>query len=279
MSSDRVRIGVVAPGSRCEPDLPGIIQAQAASLYGERVEVVFHPHCFEISGHFAGDDRARAEAFLSVANDERFDALWWGRGGYGACRIAEAVAAGLRPEAAGKAYMGYSDAGSLLAVLYGKGFGQVFHGPVANDVRREGGEAATERALSWLVDREPAALEPSVAPGGAPTAAFNLMILSELIGTPWQPNLTGHVLMVEEVGEYMYRIDRDFCHILANPQMRKIAGLRLGRCSGIPQNDPDFGLTEEEVARHWCERSGVAWLGRADIGHDVGNRVVPFGRL
>lgn len=271
MSSDRVRIGVVAPGSRCEPDLPGLIQAVA----GDRAEVVFHPHCFETSGHFAGDDARRAAAFLEIANDPGFDALWWGRGGYGACRIAEYVMSGLTPAAREKAYLGYSDAGSILGPLYGAGFGQVFHGPVANDIRREGGEAAVARALDWLTRRDTWALEPSV--GGAPTAAFNLMILSELIGTPWQPDLTGHVLMVEEVGEHMYRIDRDLCHVTSNPAMRRVAGLRLGRCSDIPENDPDFVLNEEEVARYWCERSGIPWLGRADIGHDVDNKIVPFG--
>ena len=41
----------------------------------------------------------------------------------------------------------------------------------------------------------------------------------------------------------------------------------------------DFGLSEEEVIRYWCERSGVPYLGRADIGHDADNKVVPFGPL
>ena len=59
--------------------------------------------------------------------------------------------------------------------------------------------------------------------------------------------------------------------------VRRAAGLMLGRCSLIPENDPDFGRSEEEVARHWCERSGIPYLGRADIGHDVDNKVVPFG--
>jgi len=58
-----------------------------------------------------------------------------------------------------------------------------------------------------------------------------------------------------------------------------IKGIRLGRCSLIPPNEIDFGMNEEEVARFWCERSGIPWLGRADIGHDIANKVVPFGRV
>jgi muramoyltetrapeptide carboxypeptidase len=75
----------------------------------------------------------------------------------------------------------------------------------------------------------------------------------------------------------MYRIDRSFFHVTGNASVRRVAGIRLGRCSLIPPNDPDFGLNEDEVARFWCERTGIRWLGRADIGHDADNKIVPFG--
>jgi muramoyltetrapeptide carboxypeptidase len=120
-------------------------------------------------------------------------------------------------------------------------------------------------------------LEPAVRRSNK-TAAFNMTILSHLLGTPLQPDLDGHVLMLEEVSEAMYRIDRSLFHITGNPGIRRVTGIMLGRCSDITPNDPDFGMNEEEVARHWCRQSGIPWLGRADIGHDVGNKVVPFGR-
>ena len=176
-----------------------------------------------------------------------------------------------------KTWLGYSDAGALLAAFYGRGFAHLAHGPIPQDFLREGGEAAVTRALRWLVARDPGALEPSLAADPRPAAAFNLTILCSMLGTPWQPDLTGHVLMLEEVGEYMYRIDRSLFQLTSNPEIRRIAGLRLGRCSAIPDNDPDFAQTKDEVARYWCARSGIPWLGRADIGHDAGNMVVPFG--
>lgn len=278
MERTGTRIGVVASGCTLAAETAEKVQALSRSLYPENPPVIdFHPQCFLVSGHFAGDDDARAAAFVEVANDPAYDALWIARGGYGACRIIEQILPRLTDTARAKAYMGYSDAGTLLAGLYAHGIGQVAHGPMPNDIVREGGAAAVTRALAWLVDRDPAALEPHVL-GDAPVAAFNITILSQLIGTPWQPDLSGHVLMLEEVSEYMYRIDRSLCHILSNPVMRRLAGIRLGRCSLIPPNDPDFGMDEEEVTRHWGARTGVPYLGRADIGHDVGNKVVPFGR-
>jgi muramoyltetrapeptide carboxypeptidase len=131
--------------------------------------------------------------------------------------------------------------------------------------------------LRFLVEGARDALEPSI--GRAPSAAFNIVILSHLIGTPWMPDLSGHVLMLEEVAEAMYRIDRDLAQITANPAIRQVAGIRLGRCSAIPPNDPEFGMAEEEVAKYWCKHAGIAYLGRADIGHDAGNKVVPFGNF
>ncbi len=268
-----MRIGVVAPSTPIERAVADRVTALVAEA---GAEVHFHPQCFLVHKHFAGEDQVRAEAFVEVANDPGFDALWLARGGYGSCRIAEDVLARLEPAARDKAYLGYSDAGYLLAGLYRAGFDQVAHGPMPQDVKRDGGEAAVLRALAWLVDRSADALEPSVV-GGARHAAFNITVFSQLLGTPLQPDLEGHVLMLEEVSEHTYRTDRSMFHISSNPAVRRVAGIRLGRCSLVPENDPDFGETEEEVVRHWCERSGIPWLGVADIGHDADNKVVPFG--
>jgi len=271
------RIAVVAPASRVSPEVPDQVAAIAAALYPQgRVEIIFHPQCFATSGHFAGDDAMRADAFVEVANDPAFDAVWCGRGGYGACRMAELALPRLGEAARAKAYLGYSDAGALLGALYGAGFQAAAHGPVAQDVLREGGEAAIRRALAWLVERDPATLEPGLTPG-QPAAAFNIAVLSSTLGTPLAPDLAGHVLLLEEVSEHLYRIDRYLFHITSQSMIRRAAGIRLGRVSDIIANDPPFGLGEEAVVRFWCERAGIPYLGRADIGHDADNKIVPFG--
>jgi muramoyltetrapeptide carboxypeptidase len=81
------------------------------------------------------------------------------------------------------------------------------------------------------------------------------------------------------VAEHSYATDRALFHITNNAVAKGIAGIRLGRCTEVPDNDPDFGETGEEVVRFWCARAGIPYLGAADIGHDSGNRVVPFGAL
>ncbi|HSG55753.1 MAG TPA: hypothetical protein VLA45_09865, partial [Paracoccaceae bacterium] len=84
-----------------------------------------------------------------------------------------------------------------------------------------------------------------------------------------------HVVLVEEVAEHLYAVDRLFFHVTQH--LRGVAGIRLGRVSDIPENDRPFGLSEEDIARYWCAKAGIAYLGRADIGHDAANRIVPFG--
>jgi len=259
------------------PEVAERVQTLARSLYPSRTpEIIFHPQCFASHGHFAGDDDTRARAFLEVANDESCDAVWFARGGYGSCRMVEAVMCRLTEPSRRKAYVGYSDAGVLLAALYRAGFEAVAHGPVAQDILRAGGNAAVERALAWMVDRSPESLEPTVS-RVKKTAAFNMTVLSHILGTPLQPDLDGHVLMLEEVGEAMYRIDRSLFHVASNAGIRRVSGVMLGRYSGITPNEPDFGMNDEEIARYWCQRSGIPWLGRADIGHDIDNKIVPFG--
>lgn len=278
MSKAKCRIGVVAPASRMSAEVAERVRAVAGSLYPDRTpEIFFHPQCFASHGHFAGDDETRAQAFLDIANDESYDAVWFARGGYGSCRVAEAVISGLRESSRRKTYLGYSDGGTLLAALYRAGYEAVAHGPVAQDILRDAGDVAIGRALAWMVDRAPETLEPTVRSANK-TAAFNMTILSQLLGTPMQPDLDGHVLMLEEVGEPMYRIDRSLFHITSNAAIRRVTGIMLGRCNDITPNDPDFAMNEEEVASYWCRRSGIPWLGRADIGHDANNKIVPFGR-
>lgn len=268
-------IGIVAPGSRLDPVIAEQVRLLAGSIENGP-HLLFHPQCFLSEGHFAGDDEARERAFLDVANDPHFDAVWFARGGYGSCRIAGRVLADLNNYAREKLYLGYSDMGFLLAGLYRNGF-NVAHGPMPGDLVRSGGEAAILRALAFLNSGDPAGLEPSLA-DWRPAVAFNMTVLSNLLGTALEPDLTDHILMLEEVAEPLYAIDRLLFHLTANPSLQRVAGIRLGRAGDVPDNDPVFAETEEEIVRRWCAGAAIPYLGRADIGHDSANKIVPFGR-
>ena len=267
-----MKIAVVAPSCTLKPEAADAVLAIAASR-GD-AELVVHPQCFFSDGHFAGPDAARLEALREVMADPRYDAVWFARGGYGSNRIAEAAVAQLPPAAREKTYLGYSDAGFLLAAFHKAGL-EVAHGPLVQDILRQGGEAAIHRALDWLVRRDPAALEPGLRPGQR-AMAFNLTVLSSLLGTSIEPHFGGVELLIEDIAEHEYRIDRAMFHVTGSPEIRRAAGIRIGRMSDIPDNDPVFGSDAESIVRDWCDRSGIPFWGHADIGHDAANRIVPF---
>jgi len=265
-----MRIAVVAPSCRLSEEAAAAVQAIVAGR-GD-CELAIHSQCFLSDGHFAGPDAARLAALREVMADEGVDAVWFARGGYGSNRIAEAALADLPPPAYGKTYLGYSDAGFLHAGFHRAGL-EVAWGPMPQDVVRPGGEAAINRALDWLVRRDPAALEPAL---DGPAMAFNLTVLSNLLGTPLEPDFSGVELLIEDIGEHLYRIDRSMFHITATQAIRKVRQIRLGRVADILPNDPSFNGDETSIVEQWCHRSGIRFGGRADIGHDARNRVVPF---
>jgi muramoyltetrapeptide carboxypeptidase len=266
-----MRIAVVAPSCSLKPEAAERVQAIVAKR-GE-CELFIHPQCFLTDGHFAGPDKARLAALREVMADESVDAVWFARGGYGSNRIAEAAIADLPDAARNKHYLGYSDAGFLLAGFH-KACLSVAWGPMPQDVLREDGEGAIHRALDWLQWRDLSTLEPDLQ---APAMAFNLTVLSNLLGTPLEPDFTGVDLAVEEVSEHLYAIDRSMFHLTSSPAIRRAARLRLGRVGDVLPNDVEFGSDEVAIVEDWCARAGIPYGGRADIGHDAANRIVPFG--
>ncbi|PZT90057.1 MAG: LD-carboxypeptidase [Citromicrobium sp.] len=265
-----IKIAICAPGKPLTRERAEAVEKLVAAR-GD-IALHFHEQCFAVAGHFAGDDATRLAGLLDCANDPSFDAVWFAMGGYGSNRIAAQAIAAMNAAARSKSYLGYSDTGFLLAALYRHGIGRVAHGPLAGDIRRAGGDAAILRAVDWLAGDD-AGLEPNL--DGRRSVAFNLTTLAMLAGTDLAPDLAGHVVMVEEVAEHLYAIDRLFYHVTQH--FSGIAGLRLGRVSEVPVNDRAFGTDEVAIAEYWCARGGIPYLGRADIGHDAANKIVPFG--
>ena len=265
-----MKIAIVAPSCPLKPEAAEAVTVIVAAR-GD-CELFVHPQCFLVDGHFAGSDAVRLAALREVMADPAVDAVWFARGGYGSNRIAEAASRDLPDAARAKTYLGYSDAGFLLAGFHKAGL-SVAWGPMPQDVIRDEGEAAVTRAIDWLVRRDPAALEPDLSP---PAMAFNLTVLTMLLGTPLEPDFSGRELLIEEVSEHHYEIDRLMFHLVASENVRRARQIRLGRVSDIPANDPPFGHEEEAIVRDWCGRAGIPFGGRADIGHDALNRVVPF---
>ncbi|WP_367947316.1 LD-carboxypeptidase [Sphingopyxis sp. BSNA05] len=218
-----------------------------------QAELVFAEQCFSEQGHFAGSDTQRTDSFVSLANDPDIDAIWFARGGYGAARIAEAAVQRLNDVAHRKIYLGYSDAGNLLGALYRAGIGQVAHGPMPSDIGRTGGEEAVVRSLDWIVHRLAHTLEPGLV-SGQKYAAFNLMTLAMMTGTKLIPDLHGHILIIEEISEYLYAFDRAMFHLCSNLAGQGLAGIRLGGVDDIPETTGHLAKVRKLLSNDGPER-------------------------
>src|SRR5438270_5795703 len=166
-----MRIAVVAPSCRLTEEAAEALRALVARRAD--CELAIHAQSFLSVGHFAGPDEARLAALREVMVDPAVDAIWFARGGYGSNRIAEAALTDLPAAAKDKLYLGYSDAGFLLAGFHKAGL-EVAWGPMPQDALRgdhglRNGTAAVNRGLDWPVTRDPAALEPAL---DGPAMAF-----------------------------------------------------------------------------------------------------------
>lgn len=274
-----MKIAVMAPANRVDEHALDALPAIAAD-YG--VELVIDPQSWASGGGhtWAGPDQQRADTFLKYANDPSVHALWFARGGYGSNRLFPLIFPHLEATAKTKSYIGYSDMGFLLGALYAKKIGKPIHGPMPIDVTRNDNGASVRRTLGWLVKGDKSGLEPGIVGSGRPAAAFNLSILAAMVGTPWLPNLTDHDLLVEEVSEHLYRVDRMMFTLANSTQLSGIASLRVGSVT-LPKADgqADFGQGPDQIAWNWSKLMKVPYQGRALIGHDANNHVVPFGQI
>ncbi len=225
-------IGIAAPAGVVDPDR---LAAGEASLRAAGFETRRRADLLDQRGYLAGDDARRASELMELVDDPGVDAIVCARGGYGSHRIMARLDPA-RVRAAAKPLVGYSDVTTLLlwqrrcAGLVG------FHGPM---LEREGGvDAAGLAALVDLLtsDAVPsAALEGTAGSGGrsaGPLIGGNLTTLVASLGTPWEIETEGAILVFEEIGEKPYRVDRMLHQLLAAGKLEGLAGIGVGHLIG-----------------------------------------------
>lgn len=221
---------------------------------------------------FAGDDAERALRFLRVWRDPAIDAIWVARGGYGHARLLDHLRAEDLAEGRDKVLIGYSDVTALMLYLYRRGRGRLFHAPMPIDLPRpelaDDIIALFETLNGGQGEGLAQALTP-LRPGRAsgPLLAVNMTLLVNSIGTSWQPDLAGHILVLEDVDEAPYRLDRMFVHLRQAGLLRDLAALVLGEFT-LPTTGAPFARSIAEMALA-AVRCPVA--GGMPVGHGPRN--------
>ncbi|MFI5691678.1 LD-carboxypeptidase [Kribbella sp. NPDC051586] len=268
------RVAVVAPSGRVDG---ARLEIGLEHLRSWGVEVDVMPSV--LAGHerfeyLAADDKARAEDLRNAWLDERYAAVFCARGGYGVQRMLEYVDFD-ELVAVPKWFLGFSDITALHEPLNARGL-VTLHGPMAAAVEQLGNTEGRERLRALLF--EPSRVTDLLAPHGGRTVVGgvaegrllggNLALLASSLGTPTYVPPAG-VVVLEEVDEAGYRVDRMLTQLLRAGWFDAVTGLVIGDFSGV--QDP------VDVVRERLEPLGVPMVEGAAIGHQALNLAVPLG--
>jgi muramoyltetrapeptide carboxypeptidase len=253
-----------------------------AALLAARYRLRYDPGTlFRATGYLAGSDEERVEELHAALRDPEARAVVLARGGYGLLRILPFLDRDLL-RANPKPIVGFSDGTALLAWAAGAGVASV-HGPVVTQLARLPEEDRT--ALFGLLEGPGPGLLLSdleaPIPGRVrgPLVGGNLEVFSRLLGTPYLPELDGAVLVLEDVGERPYRVDRLITHLDLAGVFNAVSAVVVGDFSGC-QEKPDSGQPSPPVEEVLLERLGrlaipVAFGGT--VGHGKRNVALPYG--
>jgi muramoyltetrapeptide carboxypeptidase len=229
-------------------------------------------------GYLAGNDQERSADLRPERPGEAsaFSLLACMRGGWGSARLLEG------PLAMGPNWLlGFSDVTSLLWSQVAQGHGGAIHGPLLTSLAAE--PAWSQQRLQSLLFGQPLADLTGegwcrgLAEG--PLLVGNLTVATHLLGTPHLPDLEGAILILEDVGEAPYRIERMLTHWRLGGALQRLAGIGLGSFNGCddPTRAERSSFSLEEVLRERTADLGIPVVAGLPIGHGDCNAALPLG--
>jgi muramoyltetrapeptide carboxypeptidase len=266
-------LGIVAPASPFDREL---FDAGLRVLESMNFNLVLPDAIFNRNGYLAGSDQHRADLLNQLFADPDIDGIICARGGYGAFRILTLLdvdAIACHP----KVFVGFSDITVLLDFLVQRCRMVAFHGPTVTTLGKAD-PSTRDRFLLALSKPEPlslAAASKQVIQPGIITGRFfcgNLTLFCHLTGTPFQPDFSGGILLIEDQGEAPYRIDRMLTQMRLAGCFDGLAGLALGAFTGCGSAD--------DIHRIVADRLGgmnLPILAGFDVGHGTVNMTLPVG--
>lgn len=237
-------------------------------------------HALRRTGYFAGDDAQRGDDLLDALHDDRIDGIWCLRGGYGAARLLPRLSAELLQRHP-KALIGYSDITALHAAWQHAGLVS-YHGPTARAPLSDFSRDSLVRALQTSTDSCGEAPEARVVRGGRATGRLvggNLALVSSLCGTPWAVNCRDAIVVLEDIGEATYRLDRMLTQLRLAGAFEGCVGVAFGHCTDCPDTTDDGARTIDAIVTELADALHVPALQGIPVGHISDQWTVPFGAI
>lgn len=282
-------IGVIAPSSPQRDDER--LRSGISFLQESGYEVREGAHLWKRYGYLAGSDEERINDLNRMIADPDVRMIVAGRGGYGATRILRRIDYdGLRRDP--KIVLGFSDVTALNLAILAKSSLVTFSGAMPGVDLWKGEQNdpfAVGEMWRMLTDPEPRGELP--VPDGTPPPTSirqgeaegmlipaNLTLLASLCGSRWLPDFTGAILLLEEIGEEVYRLDRLFSQLENAGILDAISGLAYGQFTGTePRRISIDPLGLDEVLGEYAERAVVPTIAGIPYGHVDRKLTLPVG--
>jgi muramoyltetrapeptide carboxypeptidase len=273
------QVALVSPSGPLRPEtlVEGIALLES---WGLRVSVA--PHAHARHGFLAGTDAERLADLNTALADPGIRGVVSTRGGYGAQRIADGLdLAAVRADP--KVVVGFSDITALQLALWRGARLATVHGPSPRRLVELAPECAESmRRAVMTADPVVIAADPAeeTAPVRVPGTARgtllggNLCLVAASLGTADMPDLTGAVLLLEEVQEPPYKVDRMLTHLRRAGALDRVAGIAVGQFTDCADEWP---VSIVDVLTERLGDLGVPVLGGLPIGHGAGQLTVPVG--
>jgi muramoyltetrapeptide carboxypeptidase len=272
------RVALVAPAGPLRGDEDVARATDNARALGW--EPVVAPHALARTGYFAGDDATRLRDLTDAMRDPAIDGIWCLRGGYGAMRLLPDIDYDAFARAP-KPVLGYSDITALHAALWTRCGVITYHAPTARqpltDFSRESLARAVMRTDSCGVAPDARVVRAGTAQGRL--AGGNLAVLAALCGTRFFPNLAGSILVLEDINEAIYRIDRMLRQLLLAGTLDAIAAVAFGHCTSCSEESDDGARTLDEVLGEIADILGIPCISGIPVGHIPDQWTLPLGAM
>ncbi len=270
-------VALVAPAGplKTPEDLP---RAQEnARVFGW--EPIVGPHATERVGYLAGNDRDRLNDINRAIRDPKVDAIWCLRGGYGIMRILTEIdydALSRTP----KAIIGFSDITALHAAVQRKCGLVTYHGPHSREALSDFSRDSLRRAVVEQTDScgvAPEAREINAGAAEGRLVGGNLALLASVCGTPYEPDLSDGILIIEDIDEPVYRIDRMLQQLKLSGAFNGCRAIVFGECVKCPDDAIGGVHSLDEVLSEVAHSLGVPCLAGIPVGHIAEQWTIPLG--
>ncbi len=242
-------------------------------VLGETIEASYH--------QFAGDDELRARDMQRFIDDDSIKAIFAARGGYGTVRMIDKVDFS-RLSKNPKWLIGFSDITLLHTHIYRNYKLQTIHGQMPVNIPDASSSSLTslKKALFGQEVTYHFESHSSNKPGNVSGVVIggNLSLLISALGSVSDPDYDGKILFIEDVGEYLYAVDRMMHTLKRAGKLKNLAGLMVGGFTDIKDNDIPFGQTVAQIVMDVVKDYSYPVCFDFPAGHIPNNNAIVLGK-